>query len=130
MGMIKRWARGLLACVVLHTALYLGHVNQVLGGINLAQVVANGVCRMVHWATFKAAASTAQVVPYAESFLYPKTIRRTGLYRCIRFQYTGTGECPNIVNDIVGLFLTPNHTEPCDAMVSTSMYGVPGHCVV
>ncbi|ETV76145.1 hypothetical protein H257_09673 [Aphanomyces astaci] len=53
-----------------------------------------------------------------------------GSYRCLQFQYMGTGECPSNVNGVVAPFTTPKRTERCDTKISTSLYGVPGHCQV
>ncbi|KDO29626.1 hypothetical protein SPRG_05579 [Saprolegnia parasitica CBS 223.65] len=82
-----------------------------------------------HYARYQLYPSLEQVLPYAESFLFPTVVARHGAsYSCIKFQYTGTGGCPSQINDVLSYVYTPNKTEACDTVIHTGIYGVPGYC--
>ncbi|KAF0709928.1 hypothetical protein As57867_005691, partial [Aphanomyces stellatus] len=123
--------KAFLFLVLLHTLVYVAHVNQVLNGVNMTHVLWQAGRSVVHFCKYNIAPRLGLLVPAAERVVfYPRVTRRDGHFSCVKFQYTGTGECPSNVNDIVALFTTPNKSESCDTKIYTSLYGVVGYCAV
>ncbi|EQC38832.1 hypothetical protein SDRG_03790 [Saprolegnia diclina VS20] len=113
--------------LLVYSLLWCQQLNSLLGTIQDKAV--HHVSAAAHYARYQLYPSLEQVLPYAESFLFPTVVARHGTrYSCIKFQYTGMGSCPSQINDLVSYVYTPNKTEACDTVIQTGIYGVPGYC--
>ncbi|RHZ10509.1 hypothetical protein DYB37_011318 [Aphanomyces astaci] len=123
MGLAGRRVRVLLACVALQSMLYVVYVNLLLSRIDAKQAVVDAYHHAIQHDEYAVVWSIAQFV---QRILYPKTTRRDGTFRCLKFQHTG--ECPSsYVSNVVTLFHTPSSTERCDTNISTGLHGVSGY---